>query len=352
VTKPASGSPRRGVPPWVAYLVAFVAPLVALGIRLNVTAFGPRPLLLLFVPPILLAAFVGGLWPGLTATAFTAAITLVFLLPPTPSLAIASTYDAVQWLIFIVTGLAISILSESLRRTRRQAASYPVLEARLAQVAATIPGVLYSFQRFPDGHSLFPYTNSAFADLMGLDSDAARRDATHTFDRIHPEDVARVQASIAESERLLKPWHGEFRSRHPQRGEIWIEARSVPQRMPDGSTLWSGFASDITERKRSERKLQESEAELRALFASMNDVILVLDAEGHYLKIAPTNPANLYQPPRNSRAGRCTRCCRNRMRTASWNRCGTPCGSGIRRTTSTASPSAAARCGSTPPSHP
>jgi PAS domain S-box-containing protein len=42
---------------------------------------------------------------------------------------------------------------------------------------------------------------------------------------------------------------------------------------------------------------QQAEAELRALFAAMSDVILVLDAQGHYLKIAPTNPISLYKPP-------------------------------------------------------
>ncbi|MCA1632423.1 MAG: PAS domain S-box protein [Acidobacteria bacterium] len=58
-----------------------------------------------------------------------------------------------------------------------------------------------------------------------------------------------------------------------------------------------GIARDITERRQSQRSLEASEAELRALFAAMTDVILVLDREGRYLKIAPTNPALLYQPP-------------------------------------------------------
>ena len=35
---------------------------------------------------------------------------------------------------------------------------------------------------------------------------------------------------------------------------------------------------------------QQAEAELRAIFAGITDVILVLDREGRYLKIAPTNP--------------------------------------------------------------
>lgn len=39
-----------------------------------------------------------------------------------------------------------------------------------------------------------------------------------------------------------------------------------------------------------------ADAELRALFAAMNDVILVLDDQGRYLKIAPTNQSLLYRP--------------------------------------------------------
>ena len=42
--------------------------------------------------------------------------------------------------------------------------------------------------------------------------------------------------------------------------------------------------------------LARSEAELRALFSAIRDVILMLDVEGRYLKIAPTDPTYLYEP--------------------------------------------------------
>ncbi|MDO9300683.1 MAG: PAS domain S-box protein, partial [Anaerolineales bacterium] len=54
---------------------------------------------------------------------------------------------------------------------------------------------------------------------------------------------------------------------------------------------------DITDRKQAEEKLAASEAELRALFASMQDVVLIIDKDGVYRKIAPTNPSLLYNPP-------------------------------------------------------
>jgi len=50
-----------------------------------------------------------------------------------------------------------------------------------------------------------------------------------------------------------------------------------------------GNAQDITSLKRTEQ-------ELRALFEAMTDVIIVLDKNGRYLKIAPTNPSLLYRP--------------------------------------------------------
>ena len=57
-----------------------------------------------------------------------------------------------------------------------------------------------------------------------------------------------------------------------------------------------GTGIDITERRHAEAALQDSEAELRALFAAMTDVVLVRDIDGQCIKIAPTNPINLYKP--------------------------------------------------------
>lgn len=49
-------------------------------------------------------------------------------------------------------------------------------------------------------------------------------------------------------------------------------------------------------RRQAEESLKASEAELRALFAAITDVIFVLDAQGRYLRIAPTDPTYLYEP--------------------------------------------------------
>jgi PAS domain S-box-containing protein len=65
--------------------------------------------------------------------------------------------------------------------------------------------------------------------------------------------------------------------------------------LSDGNANIS-FITDITERKQAEEKLAASEAELRALFATMTDAVIVYDADGRYVEIAPTNPINFYRP--------------------------------------------------------
>ncbi|MGB3509005.1 MAG: adenylate/guanylate cyclase domain-containing protein, partial [Microcoleaceae cyanobacterium] len=53
---------------------------------------------------------------------------------------------------------------------------------------------------------------------------------------------------------------------------------------------------EISERQRVENALRKSEAELRALFEAMTDVITVFDAKGRYVKILSTNSEVLYSP--------------------------------------------------------
>jgi PAS domain S-box-containing protein len=65
----------------------------------------------------------------------------------------------------------------------------------------------------------------------------------------------------------------------------------------DNARLFEQAQQEITERKQAEEALAASEAELRALFASMHDVVLVIDRAGVYLKIAPTNPDLLVKMP-------------------------------------------------------
>ena len=51
------------------------------------------------------------------------------------------------------------------------------------------------------------------------------------------------------------------------------------------------------DRARNQDALAKSETDLRALFSSMQDVVIVYDRDGRYARIAPTNPSLLFRPP-------------------------------------------------------
>ena len=76
-------------------------------------------------------------------------------------------------------------------------------------------------------------------------------------------------------------------------GTVIIAELSI-RRLDDGRIVT--IARDITARKRAEEALRQSEAELRALFAAMTEVVIVLDREGRHLKIPATNAPLLYRP--------------------------------------------------------
>ncbi|HAV76735.1 MAG TPA: hypothetical protein DCX53_05200 [Anaerolineae bacterium] len=73
-------------------------------------------------------------------------------------------------------------------------------------------------------------------------------------------------------------------------------ARITEEHVESFSVIAAQTAAAL-ERLQAREALANSEADLRALFAAMEDVILVYDREGRYVRVAPTNPSRLFLPP-------------------------------------------------------
>jgi len=147
--------------------------------------------------------------------------------------------------------------------TERQLAEQAVhsLLGRLQLLAEHLPGFVYQYQLLPDGSSAFPYASPGIETIYGLSPKDAALDARRVFAVLHPDDLARVGASIARSADTLTVWHDSYRVQHPDGRLLWVEGRSTPVRQPDGSTLWHGYIQDITERKQAEQALlQQSQS--------------------------------------------------------------------------------------------
>lgn len=71
----------------------------------------------------------------------------------------------------------------------------------------------------------------------------------------------------------------------------------LKQKFPELEAAWTQPQSAIAHHAPLETVLWDASGELHALFAAMTDVVIVLNARGHFLKIIPSNPNLLYQSP-------------------------------------------------------
>lgn len=162
------------------------------------------------------------------------------------------------------------------------------LQDQFSKVAATVPGAVCSYELRADGSMRMPYASAALVEIYGLQPEEVREDAGPLLARIHPDDIEAVLARTEQSAREMKPWRAEYRVRHPHKGEIWIEGHSVPQREPDGSVLWHGYLSDVTERVNARQALEAArlaaekanDAKTRFLAAASHDLRQPMQALG------------------------------------------------------------------------
>lgn len=178
------------------------------------------------------------------------------------TLLLALTFPALYLLVF-------RPLRMQLTRTKQaEAMQHEVLD-RFQKIASQVPGIVFQFQMRPDGSSCLPYANEGLLKIYRINPEHVREDASYVFTAVHPDDLKNHLASIQVSAQNLTPWVQEYRLKFGDEPDFWLFGNALPQRLADGSTLWHGFITDITERKQTENellaatgKLQEHQHEL------------------------------------------------------------------------------------------
>jgi PAS domain S-box-containing protein len=153
-----------------------------------------------------------------------------------------------------------------------------------------LKSAVYTFD--PEGK--FMYVNKATCEITGYTEEELL--TMRFFDVVHPDDrdmVSQRGLSRIRGEKVISNYEFKLITKG---GEVkWTETSST-RVVISSRIMVLGTAIDISERHIVHEKLKASEAHLRALFAGMDEVIFVLDREGRYLSIAPTNPDLLFKP--------------------------------------------------------
>ena len=212
-----------------------------------------------FVPSVLVSAWFGGLGPGLVATVLSV-LAATFLLTGAPNLATPSIANGVA---FVLIGAVVSwggeLLHQSRRRTMAMTRDALAREAHLQSILDTVPEAMIVI----DERGIMRSFSSAAERLFGYRADEA----------------------LEQNVKILMPTpyrenHDGYLQRYMHTGELHINGigRVVVGRRKDGSTFpmelavgemnsgnrrfFTGFIRDLTERQKTEARLQELQSEL------------------------------------------------------------------------------------------
>ena len=155
------------------------------------------------------------------------------------------------------------------------------LVERFNRLMSHLPGYVYQYHLRADGSTHFPYTTKAIQDIYGCQPEDVANSAQPVFDVVHPEDLARIRASIVYSAEHLSVWHERYRVNHPTKGLIWVEGKSTPEREADGGTLWHGYIQEVTEDQRQRNELLLASK----VFSSSQEGIIISDADNIVLEV-------------------------------------------------------------------
>jgi len=141
-------------------------------------------------------------------------------------------------------------------------------EERLRFLGDNLPdSAIYQSVHEPDGGVRFLYFSSGIERLSGVNVQDVLRDPNTLYRQVPPDYLERVIEAEARSARELSDFDMELPTRLPDGQVKWMRLHSRPRRLPDGRTIWNGVQIDITELKRAEEVLRESESRRKVVEA-------------------------------------------------------------------------------------
>ena len=172
-------------------------------------------------------------------------------------------------------------VTEQVEARRKEAAS----EEKYRTLIDSIPDVVWSAKR--DGTLTF--ISPTAGKVCGFSAEELLQSPPSFWrDRIHPEDVDRVRHAYATL--ATNDYSAEYRWRHKDGQWIWLRAHARTRTKSDGTARIEGTFADVTELKRAEENLRQSQkmeaiGQLTGGVAhDFNNILAVILGNGDFLR--------------------------------------------------------------------
>ncbi|MDB6074566.1 MAG: sensor hybrid histidine kinase [Verrucomicrobiaceae bacterium] len=304
---------RTLIPLWQRYGAAILC--VALMATLRIVVFegmGSRLMYVMFYPAVMFAALYGGLGPGIVATLLSA-IGANFLWGESFKGDLFNYHPGPGVIIFTVNGTMISLIIESLHRARHRLVLHQQeLESQVENRTADLANAnnrlkaeiqqrekaatkmmqalkeLQNVKSAVDDHAVIAVVDKKGVilkvndNLCALSKYSREELVGRDYRMLNWEPASEEHSSaVWETVEAGKVWKGDVKVQAKDGGYFWVEMTLFGYGSDEGHppkyvVIWS----DISERKRAEQALRESEARYRAIGESLDYGVWICDADG------------------------------------------------------------------------
>jgi two-component system cell cycle sensor histidine kinase/response regulator CckA len=181
----------------------------------------------------------------------------------------------VELLTEMANNLAFGITAiRSQEESRRATAALKEAESKYRQLVEQVPAISYVAEA--GVHGRFLYLSPQVSSILGYRPEDCLADPLFWWNHLNPEDypIALMEDTWAEGH----PFQVEYRMRGQDGREVWLRDEAVIVRDPQtGRRLTRGMLIDITERKRAEDALRESEERYRSFVGRSSEGIFRME---------------------------------------------------------------------------
>lgn len=168
-------------------------------------------------------------------------------------------------------------------RLEARTAELAVSQTRLQRLADNVPDVLYEMRLDSQSGVSFPYLSSASHRLLNMSPEQFQQRGASVIELVHPDEREGLKVAVRASALTLKVCRYDCRLRLPSGKQKWVRAIAKPQPQADGSIVWYGCLSDVSDRQAIETQLSNSLKEVADVRFALDcsSIVVTTDHRGH-----------------------------------------------------------------------